>query len=737
MARRRFEGRVQTPDLAAPEPIRPGPLKRDTYERAQREVVDTSDSKRLVQALGIAKGLVGPAISAIGKAQAERANAQREHDLRRWNHWLSTTEQTEQLDRIRSGQAPTSADPHVQAVIEKHYGFLTARRLAADVDKDIAERKIPFGTNQFNPDAYVIKRAVPHANTLVKSKHAMFAFRKALDHFRKDLAGRHTKALGIANTRKMESVAADTMDGALQQAYVNFGDADPSMEGVTVEQGTKGQRILDSLRSTLYRELGPRMSGGSLDIKYGRMDELLLDVLKEHAKDPRYAKTVMEILTANRKEIQLKGQKGKPQDLGALWNVYRHQAKMGEIHKTAKKALWNNFKTTTTQQITQGDVEALESRNGAFFTDVEIPFSKENTFKFSGSDRQEAALKAVAKKYRAEANSAGPVIKEIDLYLDNGEKHEEIAARLDGAVAGWINNQLDNSKEGKETRLALSQRIIELGTLYKYIHDKNPLATKTYFKPDTREFFDAYVTFIESNAHTPEQAVEMAQMVIENKDRFDVKISNKELKTAYDAVDVQDHSISWWNILGIGPDTDVSNKSEVESALKEYAMLQMRVSAMPADKALEKAAKVLSAHSVRVNGRVIMNQPGLVPTDSAHFQTMLKKVYKKYPIQLNDRYDVESHKDLTVIPNTNGIYTVVHKNGTHIVLRDLYSNSDASLEGITTEQEDRVGLDRSHSFHFKNILQLRRAAEKATIQEGMKLGRKARQNNKKKKAPPP
>lgn len=723
MARgRRFEGRVQTPDLAAPEPIRPGPLKRDTYERAQREVVDTSGSERLVQALGIAKGLVGPAMSAIGKAQAEGVKARQEHDFRKWNHWLSTTEQSQQLELMRAGKAPTSADPHVQAAIEKHHGFLTARRLAADIDKEIAEKRIPFGTNQFNPDKFVIDRAVPYANELVKSKDAMFAFRKTLDHFRKDLAGRHTKALGIANTRKMESVAADTINGALQQAYSNFADADPSLEGVTVEQGTKGQRILDALRNTVYKEVGPRMNGGSLDLKYGRMDELMLDVLKEHAKNPQYAKTVMEILTAQRKEILNRGETRKPQEIGPLWNVYRHQGKIKEIHSTAKKALWEHFQKTTNEQITQSDVNTLESRNGAFFKDVEIPFSKEKTYKFSGSERKEAALKAVSAKYRAEAGSTGPVTKEIDLYLDNGEKHEEIAARLDSAVAGWINNQLDNSKEGKETRVALGQRIVELGKLYKYLHDKNPLATKNWFKPDTRKFFDAYVTAIESNAHTPEQAVEMAQMVIENKDRFDLKISNDQLDEAFSQIKVEDQSVSWWNILGIGADTEISNESEVRNALKEYATLQMRVSGMPADKALEKAAKVLSANSVRVNGRVIMNQPGLVPTDSAHFDTVLKEVYKKYQVQLNDRWDVESHKDLTVIPNANGEYTIVHKNGTLIGLRDR-------------NKEGKVGLDKSKSFHFRNILQLRRKAQEAAVQKEINKGLKERQNNKKKKAP--
>ena len=705
MARgRRFEGRVQTPDLAAPEPIRPGPIKRDTYERAQREVVDTSDSKRLVQALGIAKGLVGPAMSAIGKAQAEATKARQEHDFRRWNHWLSTTEQSEQLDLIKSGKAPTSSDPHVQAAIEKHHGFLTARRLAAEVDKDIAERKLPFGTNQFNPDKYVVDKAVDYANGLVKSKHAMFAFRKTLDHFRKDLAARHTRALGIANTRKIETTAADTINGALQQAYGNFGDVDPSLEGVTVEQASKGQRILDSLRSTVYKELGPRMNGGSLDLKYGRMDELLLDILKEHAKNPKYAKTVMEILTAQRKEILNRGETRKPQDIGPLWNIYRHQGKLREIQETADKSLWNNFQAVTKQKVLDVDTSAVESRNGQFFHDIEVPYGDgKRSVKISGAEREEQAYRNLSEKYRLEEQQnnpnykGGPVQKELDLYIDNGVKHEEMVTKLDRAVVGFLNSA--DNKPDPNAIAELQQQAIKLGTSYKYMVDKAP-GTRGWFKAHTQKFFEAYRLALNTGVYSPAQAVVMAQQALLNKDGYDPKFTKAQVETALNNIDVSDKSQSWWNILGLGTDSEVANPIEARKALKEHAELIVRVTGKDPEKALAEAAKEISNNAVRVNGSLIINEPGLNPHDSEHFQYFLKNFHKTFAVDLADRYDVDKPEELSVRRKAPGVYVIISR-ATQLPVTPHPYNKKGEIVGPQQPGEIRV----------KNIQQ-RRAYQK-------------------------
>ena len=95
------------------------------------------------------------------------------------------------------------------------------------------------------------------------------------------------------------------------------------------------QQIMDALRNPdpskgIYAAVGPRLKKGSLDLSYGRMDEITLDILEDMAQRPETALAAMGMLTAQRSGID-----GQP--IGPLSAAHRHNAKVEAIQRKVLK----------------------------------------------------------------------------------------------------------------------------------------------------------------------------------------------------------------------------------------------------------------------------------------------------------------------------------------------------------------------------------------------------------------
>lgn len=718
MPRRRQDGNRQNPQLSPAPGIRPGPLKRDTFERAATPVVDHSGSQGLIQALGIAKQVVPGVLSAVGKMHAEgKANAekeQREKDTTRWNHYLSTTEQTKQLEDIRAGKAPYYADPYVQGLVEKHHGSLEARKLSNDIDKEISNGSIPFGTLQFSPERYILDKAKPYADSMAKSKNSMYAFRRSLDSIRKEVTAKHQEALGLAQTRKIEDASADVLNQAVTSGFAN-----PNMNG---------QQIMGQLRKGVYPDLGPRQKGGSAHLKYSRLDELLLDTLKEHAENPKHAAKVIGMLNAQRFEL---GGNGKTA-MGPLSSIHRHRGLIDGIRTTALRTLGQSFREQTGQQLLEKDVAALDNSTGIAFGPVKVdnPYPNQAAYSISSKQRKDAALEFITKRERLASGSSQPTGKEIDLYVANGHEHP-MADSLDGAVKGFLTMHLEGPPKTDEDKATAGDRLNKIAGMaasYQYLVDKHP-AAKDWFEKDTNTFFSAYTLALRSGkASSPQEAAAIARQVYDNKDGFNLSIANSQLDEAASNLTTQgvDYYGYWF-------DNSIKDSQIPRRHLKELAILNMRAGGMNAKDALESAKATISKNAVNVNGHLILGQTGLTPQDKPHFQTVLKGFFTKHQKELTDLMDVDDASELSVRARGNGQFVIIRSSDGFPV---LFTNRSQGLDEDGVPNEGESFQQTTGIITYRHILGLRATAREKEMNKEIRKVMKNREPPKPQPEPP-
>ena len=126
---------------------------------------------------------------------------------------------------------------------------------------------------------------------------------------------------------------------------------------------------MDSVRS-VYTDIGPRMKGGSLDLKYNELDRVFLDVLEQRARDPRYAALMGDILGAERVRMD-----GSPGRLGSLAQTHAHASKVRSIMDTARRTLADTAQKVAEQNLALADREAYRKGDGSAgaITDFRVP----------------------------------------------------------------------------------------------------------------------------------------------------------------------------------------------------------------------------------------------------------------------------------------------------------------------------------------------------------------------------
>jgi hypothetical protein len=654
--------RVQVRDLEAPDRIQPGPLKSDIYHRPAPPVEDES-----LKALERGLGAFASGLGRLHASQAaEQKKALTDQQLAEFEKWKAGTSSTEQLDAIRAGKLPMKTDLIYDQVVVQHYGGLEANRLASEIDAERQAGRIPFGSEVWDVDKYVREKAAPYVERINgRDARSMVAFGRNLSALRGALLGEHQKIAGEVNTRLLEDKGFQEINGLIKRGVEN--QASP-------EQITAGLR-------QLYGAIGPRAKKGSLDLSYGKMDELTLQSLEGFAKDPRYAAHAFALLDERRKGLD-----GET-DIGALSGIYRHADKVASIKSTALKTMVTAEKDTRKTQVLAADMAALERQDGTFSTITDHkeknPVDAAQEISFPASERREDAVRAWIEKTRL-ANGGKPNFEaEFVPLMNNGIKHPEYERLLNDTFAGILNTNV--TTPGAPEQLA---KVQEMATFYSKIADRNWAYAQTLVKGDAGKFFETYRNLTRFLGYDPRAAAEATVRAYSSAHAAkDPQIVQGRLTTIRDKVAKVD--MSRWPFAG-----GIANQGTVKEILESTAETLARVEGVDADTAIERTIERIKTRSAYVNNRIVFD-PGIQPGDEKHVQPLLDAVFAKNAARFKE-LGIKDGTHLSIVPAAGaGKYAVVKWDGGPVTTPNGQGGLEVNyISSADIQAARKAGVDR-------------------------------------------
>jgi hypothetical protein len=685
--------RVQVRDLAPPEALRPAPVQSDTFEQAPQPTAN-SNTERLAAALGYFGAGVSDYLN-----DPRRKKALEEQHLAEYESWRQARTSTEQLDAIRSGKAPYWSDPFIKEVVRRDYAALEADRLAGELDEELTGGAIAkFGQPSFDPDAHVTEKARAYVERMGGDASTLSAFGKQLDSLKRSFKEKHQEALGQAQTAAIDNAARSRIDAALTAGF----DADLG-----------GGALADALMP-IYQQFGPRAKGGSLDLKYGRIDDLVLEVLERKAADPRYAAEARDMLTAER--VGLDGSTR----IGSLADVARNADKVVAIQRVALKTLGDEAEANTKAETLQKDVAALEANDMSFAAikdlDIVNPRDGSRAIKIAAKARQDAAVRSFLDATRA-ANGGKPNFDaEMDVMLKNGIAHPEWVPQLLSAHSGIANTNV-TAGAGPEQLQALQQS----AELYEKIAGRNWTYARRHLPEDARQFYETYSTLTKRMGLNPTQAA----IATANAFSSELRARNPNLDAENRAKverEVKGLDFSWSPFSGT-----LGLRGDMQREVIDLATTLMRATPMDATKAIEAASARVQSSAVFVNGAAILS-PHVLPGDDAHIQKLLETQFKnetpadKARIARFKDWGVESASDLTLRERA-GSFDVLNTNtGMPVTVPVLNNKGEVvGIRGVQIKPSD-IAQVREMTNRRTKAMALREAS-RANVAERKRLER--------------
>ena len=655
--RRAGWGRVEVGELAPPERIEPTPIQRDTFVQAPPPEIN-KNLERLSESLGY----FNRNLMALGaKMKADNDEAETNRRLAEWNTYVSSTGNDQILQDIRTGRRHMLDDPYIAKAVRQDYAQRSADELARQIDIDVAEGKIKLGDPSFNVEQYVLQKAAPYAREMASNKDLAVNFRRGLDSIRGAVIGKHQQVMGQAAEAAFEDIAARRIGDIIDQGL------DPHVQ-------MSAEDIGQAIRAS-YQELGPRLKGGSLDLSYRRLDDILLGQLKHRAKDPRQAAMVMQLLAMERIDS------GTGARLGSLAASNRHRDQIISIRDTAINSLASAAEEEVRFRVLQNDIAALKRNDGSFSMTqdfVETNPLNAKTVKISASERRDNAVRVWLKELRASRGGEPDFVTEFEVLHKNGIKHPEWFDFLQSTFAGAANVSIN--KDGTMAPDQIS-RIVEAAALYNNISDGGRAGLDQHLSAAARQYFDEYTVLTRYAQMSPETAARMLAQAYSSKDtNRDPDVDRLKRQTIEEKARNLDYS--WLPFSG-----GVSNRSYAENIIKSIANTVAKVNQISADDAVKFAANLVQKNGIYVNGQLIYGVPGLAQGDEKHFQPIFEKIFKENATYLKSQ-GVSSASDLTVLPGANGRFVVIGKNGpVNFVKMDEYGEPTSIAPPVITTRD--------------------------------------------------
>jgi hypothetical protein len=517
-------------------------------------------------------------------------------------------------------------------VIANDTALLEADDLAGEIDKEIEAGAVPgYGTPDFDIDAYITQKAQGRAKRVMADDAAAVAFGGALDKLKGRFNQSHETALGQTQTMMIENAARNTLDRAVSTAMESTFDI-------------SGQQISDGLRD-IYKELGPRLGGGSLDVRYARMDDLLLEALESKVKDPRYVRKALQVLDARR--MSLDGTR----DMGRIGDSARLAGKVATLQAAGTKTLADEFTSNIEVQGSQAAVEALRKRDGTFTTlqqrDIPNKYDPSKKITLWTDGKKKEAVQAFIAETRARNGGQIDFDEEMDVVLKNDVAHPEFVPILQSGFSGAMNTNV--SKDGVPGPDQV-QAIRAGADLYARIADRNSTYVEKHLSRDAVMYYETFSTLTRDMGYTDDQAAAaLGRAYSSNRQAQTPDVIARNLTEIRDAVKLD---FSWYPWKG-----ETSNQWMVQTELVDVANSLMRVDGISADKAIERAKEIVTQRSVYINGNAI-SSPGIMAGDEQPLQDMLDGLFKAHEAEFK-KQGIESSSDLSFLPRRDGTLSVV------------------------------------------------------------------------------
>lgn len=625
--------RPQVRDLEAPERIRPSGIPDSTFAAPSAPPTNTNFTQ-LVSALDAFNGNVKQLLD----NPEEKHRVKQEH-LAQYEAMKATRTNGQLVEAARAGQLPYWSDPYIKEVVHRDYAQLEAEALSTELDSDISNAKIEgFGKPTFKPEEYILERAKPYLERVKGDPASMVAFGGHLDTVRKGFLNAHQKVLGEVQTAAFDNVARDQIDRAITAA---------------MDERHHGGDITTGLRD-LYKELGPRAKGGSLDLKYQHLDNLLMEVLERKVKDPRYAAQTVQMLHGQRVSVD-----DNKTPLGSLASISARADKVLALENAAVKTLADDADKRMKETVLAHDVEVLGKNDGAFSTimdfDQRNPVDESRTVSVGASKRKEEAVKQFIAQTRQKNNGKADFDTEFEAMRNANVKHPEWFPLMESAA---VNLTVFSGKGGLVPQSQVGiERFQQAADLYNRMADLDYNYTKEHTSKTARDAYEMFATLTRYAGREPQQAAHEVAMV------FSSEVNSKDPHIAGQGriEDIQ-QEVRRMKFNGYWPlKVSIVNTQEVENRVTELATVLSRVEGLDPDTCIKAAAERIHKASVYINGRAIID-PGIKQGDEEPTQHILNDFFEKHKSSLIAA-GIEDATHLSIIPFRQGQFLVIPWNG--------------------------------------------------------------------------
>jgi hypothetical protein len=682
--------RRQVPDLSPPERLISAPLPSDRYAPPPRPP-STNQLEQLARGLGaFARGVS----RWEAKQRAEADEQQKAKSFEEWNKWRATHTDEEFLNLINAGKLPYYHDPYLKAVVEKEWGRLEGIQLGRTIDKELAEGQVPINQTDFNIERYLLEKTPGVLERLQGNPNAVHSFRQAMESLRKGLTEKHHAMRGAALRERVENIA-----------YGKF------LDGIKagVEQGYTGAALMGQVRP-MYRELGPRITGGGLNLPYPKLDELFLRAADDLASDPKYAQHVIDLLQEDRADVN------NGTRLGSFLQTAKHAQTAQRLISKASKTLSTEWQAQQRQLVLQRNVESFAnnplSPNWSLIKDIQVTDQWGFAFSYTAEQQRKDAVRFGTNAIRV-ANGGKPNLDlEMRSFSAAGEKHPEWFGMLENAYGAFALMP----QKGSPDPAALG-RVAEAGTLFNELVLRNREYIEDHMDKDTYRFFSQYNALTQQLGLDPMNAANRL-IAAQQRDVPRTSVSLKDLTRMVEREVSRRREVfaigSWFR--------GITNADELARDL--IPAVQALTATMSADQAIEFAVKAANEKSMYVNGRVIFKTGALRHYPHTKFvEQSLDAIWKKFGTQFENDPLVEasSGSDLSIMPIGRGQFQVVTAaHGHPLLVRQKVGDKIQTNPLVITERDILKYQEQSVLEEQKRKMERTREVEEQKLERSRK-----------------
>lgn len=627
-------GRVQVRDLEDPEKLIVAPVQSSTYAPAPAPAVNP-DYERLASALG----QFGTQVNRLAAQQkAEQEKKDREAAMLKWQHYLASTSNPEQVAAVNAGEIPYWHDPLISKDVQSYWGGKAAEGLGGEIDKDIAEGKVKLGSNDFNPEQFVKERAQGLIPRIGSSPYAMASYNNGVKAIIQKLDREHKAVRGEAHKAWVHNSFADRVDATILRAKTLGQDGDVGPLVAAVRDLQKGY--------------GPRENGGVHGQEYKELDETLLKVLKTHADDVQMHGVIKGILEADRGALDAAGQKipslARTAKLRPTIEAIYEQMRVAQVRHN-RMVIEGNVKARAGQLFLRGDGTLGQMPE----QQIPIPGGRESdVVKVSPKQLLDQGAEAAVAQIRAE-NKDNPLRAfdlEANLFAKNDHKHPQWFDEMErGRIAG-----LAPSEMGQPHIPSQADEIEKGARIYNDLMARGGSGyVQKHLSKESERFYEAYNSLRQSGLSPVAAAAAVQKMEEQNKQDPSV------LRGTHDAVDRVVKSVltddKW------GPFNDESiNAAQVRRHITDLATIYVRARGMDPEKAVKEAGEVIRSRGFHYRNQFLVGVPGITEKDAPALDLVLKQKYERYGEYFKSR-GIDSAEGLAVAPDNKGRLHVIDK----------------------------------------------------------------------------